>query len=138
MAQPTATRSTIKGQALLIDMKHMQTNDVSQEYFEEDTIREKYTSTLARIFLALGEPDSEGSQNLAPEAGLWPPFPWPRTLLRDGSPIFVDIIMTAWGDDDNEEPNPAPKKSAKELASAVVHFEREIAHASLDLCVSIN
>jgi hypothetical protein len=45
------------------------------------------------------------------------------------------ILHTAWGDDDDED-KPEPRKSADELAHAVVHFEREMARASLDLYVA--
>lgn len=83
----------------------------------------------------MGEADSENSKQSLNEAGFWPPFPWPRELLPDCGLTFTYISPPAWGDDDDED-KPEPKKSARQLAQAVVHFEREMARASLDLCVT--
>lgn len=53
-----------------------------------------------------------------------------------GMACRIDIyIRSAWGDDDDKDDPGHHKKTPKELADAVVQFERGIAHASLDLCV---
>jgi hypothetical protein len=92
---------------------------------------------MTRIFLALDETQFKDLEQPAHEAKSWPPFPWPRTLFLACDPTLIDVIAQAWGDDDDEDkPTPKPKKSAEELARAVVDFEREMARASLDLCVA--
>ena len=48
---------------------------------------------------------------------------------------FDIYIRSAWGDDDDKNDPEHHRKTAKELADAVVHFEHDIARASLDLCV---
>lgn len=83
-----------------------------QEYFEEEAMRTLYTSVITRIFVAL---EKNNEKHITPSIVLtkfWPPFPWPP-----------------WGDDKPEH----RKKTPKELAEAVVHFERGIARAGLDL-----
>lgn len=92
---------------------------MSQEYFEEEEIRDLYEDTLARMLGALD--DSEDGKS-----SLWPPWPWPPWGDEDG-------------DDDKKEKKPANKtERAKKLAAKVVAFEQKIGNASLDLYVDVN
>ncbi|KAF8522224.1 Metalloprotease [Hysterangium stoloniferum] len=102
----------------------------SKEYYDEASIREVYISTLTRIFTVLndetvttaGRPPKGGRRRWPPSGGRrrWPPYPWPPWGGHDD-------------DHDDDDKKPEPKKSPKELADAVVQFERQIANASLDL-----
>jgi endothelin-converting enzyme len=93
----------------------------SQEYYEEQSIRELYQSVLERLLLTLDEKAKErlpkNSQVLVEgqsNQDIWPPWPWPP-----------------W-DGENEDKRP-PAERAHDLAKGVIKFESQIANASLDL-----
>jgi hypothetical protein len=96
----------------------------SQEYYEEQSIRELYQSVLERLLLTLDEKTKKQSprhsrvlvegQN---DQDIWPPWPWPP-----------------WdGDDGGDEDKRKPAERAHDLAKGVIKFESQIANASLDL-----
>lgn len=109
----------------------MYANILSQEYYEEESIRKIYQDVIERLLFTLDEEDEDDDlskkiteplvQQDASE-NVWPPWPWPPW---DGD-----------GDDDGGDKKPVPRnrtERAHALAKNVLDFESDIADASLDL-----
>lgn len=90
-------------------------------------MRQIYAEVLERLLISLIEEDTEHQQQRTTavltnqeDASVWPPWPWPP-----------------WGGDDDGDKPVNKTLEAHDLAQGVVIFERKLAQASLDLCVTV-
>ncbi|TFK55167.1 metalloprotease [Heliocybe sulcata] len=105
----------------------------AKEYYDEESIRDLYNDVLERLLVTIAEEQdyssgvkSRGVSDLVMNEvkyKWWPPWPWPPWGPDDGDDD---------GGDDDEDPEDKYER-AERLAKAVVHFERKLANASLDL-----